>query len=144
MQGARHTVPTTAIRVLVAALLLWAAGAGAAPPAPSVTVAPQVQAVVEAYFAALQAGDTQALAALFGPHERQVAHQQLSDPDYGQFLVDRYQDARLEIVGSATHGAVQLVDIVIWLSDGEAVRERLILRTAPGPNGGYLIVARKS
>jgi len=134
------------IRALVASLLIMA-GSGpvvAGPVGVDSQIDPGAQAVAQAYFDALQAGNRQALLSLFTGKERTRYEDQLNDPEYSSFLVTRYSHARLETTASGEYSGLPYIDIAIWLNDMEAIRERLILQPASDATGlSYQIAARK-
>ena len=129
----------------VFAVVLLVTGAGSVSAAGNKqSTAPDIQTVVESYFQSLQAGDRQTLLSLFAGEEREHLDSQTSDPSYVQFLVDRYRGARLEIGDSGAEGLNKFVDVTIWLSNGEAVSERLVLETTNDRGQrAYYIVARE-
>ena len=128
----------------VALLVTGAYGASAAGSPNSTRTERDVQTVAESYFQALQAGDRQTLLSLFSGKERDDLESQTSDPAYVQFLAQRYSEARLEIGDSGSQGSNQFVDVTIWLGNGEAVSERLVLETTNDRGQrAYHIVARK-
>jgi len=130
------------MKIIVTALLLLIASAGMAENTASID--PETRAVAETYFDALRAGDQQTLLSLFADKERAKNEDQLRDPAYSWFLMDRYRNARLEITGGGTYSGIPFVDITIWLNDVETIRERLILRPSTDPFAPPLqIVGRK-
>jgi hypothetical protein len=134
------------IRALLATLLVAGGVSGATATAADVSqIDPAALAVAQSYFDALQAGDGNALLSLFAGDERSRSEVQLSDPDYSQFLVDRYRNARFEVSDGGVRNGVSFVDVTIWISDTESFKERLILGSAgdPADASSLHIVARK-
>jgi len=130
------------VRVLLAALMM--AGGINAAAADQAQIDPAALAVAQSYFDALQSGDEQTLLSLFAADERSRSEAQLSDPDYSQYLVDRYRDARFEVSDGGVRNGISFVDVTIWLSDTESFKERLVLGPSGDPADTSLhIVARK-
>jgi len=131
------------IQSLIFSLLLFGHGAGHATSDQAV-FNPDTWNVAETYFAALAAGDRQTLMSLLSGDELIRSESQLSDPEYSQFLINRYSSATLEIVGSGVRDGLHTVDIIIWLNDFESIKERLILQAIESPEGtSYRIVSRE-
>jgi hypothetical protein len=135
------------VRALLASLLMagGVSGVATAAAADLSQIDPAVLAVAQSYFDALQAGDGNALLSLFAGDERARNKAQLSDPDYSQFLVDRYRDARFEVSDGGVRNGVSYVDVRIWISDTESFNERLIIGSSgdPADTSTLHIVARK-
>jgi hypothetical protein len=130
------------IRALVATLL-YVGGVNGAAADPS-QIDPAALAVAQSYFDALRSGDEETLLSLFAGDERSRNETQLSDPDYSQYLVDRYRNARYEVTDGGVRNGISFVDLVIWISDTESFKERLILQSSTDPADSSLhIVARK-
>jgi hypothetical protein len=127
------------LKTLLATLFVLAGLSGQATAAGATGVNPDLLAVAQNYFDALQAGDRDTLLSLFGDKERARNEARLSDPSYSQFLRDRYRTARLEVLDDGMISGVSYVDIAIWLNDNEAVRERLIIE--PAAAGSQLVIA---
>jgi hypothetical protein len=130
------------VRALVATLFV--VGSVNAATADQSHIAPAALAVAQSYFDALQSGDRQTLLSLFAADERSRNAAQLSDPDYSQYLVDRYRDARFEVADGGAKSGFSFVDITVWLNDTESFRERLLVQPSGDPADSSLhIVARK-
>lgn len=130
------------MKIIVTALLLLIASAGMAENTASID--PETRAVAETYFDALQAGDRQTLLGLLTGRELARNEDQLNDPAYSWFLVNRYNNARLEITDGGVYSGFPFIDIAIWLNDVEAIRERLILQpSAESSASPFQIVGRK-
>jgi hypothetical protein len=143
MKGWRKMIHKYAQVFAVALLVTGVYGLSVAGNPDSTRTERDVQAVAESYFQALQAGDRQTLLSLFSGKERDDLDSQTSDPAYVQFLVERYSDARLEVGDSGSQGSNQFVDVTIWLSNVEALRERLLLSASKPGRRDYKIVARE-
>lgn len=131
------------LNAFIVSLLLLGNGTGYAA-SNQTPIEPDILNVAETYFAALSSGDLQALLSLLAEDELTGIENQLRDPEYSQFLINRYSDARLEVVGSSAQGELYSVDIIIWMNDIESIKERLILRAIGSPEGtSYRIVSRE-
>lgn len=129
---------------LVVAALILAGGSARLCIAGPDDVDPAALAVAQTYFAALQSGDREALLALFADRALASNEAQLNDPDYSQFLVDRYSNARFEVINGGVQNGIDFVDIAIWLNDTESVRERLVIKPSPDPADSTLHIVSQS
>ncbi len=131
--------------LLVSALLVVAGGGPRAALAGPDDIDPVCLSMAQAYFAALQNGDRQALLSLFAGRSLHRNKAQLADPAYSRFLVDRYAGARFEVTNGGMISGTQFIDIAIWINGGkESVKERLFFRPSGNlPTGPMRIVARK-
>jgi len=131
------------IQVLIVLVFIVAGLSGRADAAGQVQVEPAALAVAQNYFDALKSGDRHTLLALLSGRERARSDAQLNKPDYSQFLIDRYRNARLEVIGGGVEDGFLSVDIAIWLNVSESVKERLILKPLDGTGSSLSIVARE-
>jgi hypothetical protein len=129
------------MRAFVAALFIAGGINGAA--ADPAQIDPAALVVAQRYFDALRSGDRQALLSLFAGNERLRNEAQLSDPLYTQLLVEHYRNARFEVTDGGMKSGIPYVDITIWLSNTESLKERLVLRPSDDAADSSLhIVAR--
>ena len=129
---------------LIAVLLVATGASGSLALAGQPGVDPAALDVAQRYFAALKSGDTQALLALLGGKAHTYNQAQLNDPDYSQFLANRFANARFQVTGGGEQNNILFVDIAIWLNDTESTKERLILKPSKDAAGSSLhITARK-
>lgn len=131
------------IKALIATVLMIIGISGPVSAAGQASIDPAALAVAQTYFNALKSGDRQTLLTLLVGHERTRSAAQLDDPAYSRFLTDRYNNARLEVVGGGVRSGISYIDITIWLNATESVKERLILKPASAGSSSLSIMARK-
>ncbi len=134
-------------KALLVSALLWVAASAmnVALAAQDPKIDPACLAVAQAYFAALESGDRQALLRMFAGRSLHRNRAQLSDPAYTGFLTNRYANARFEVINGGSVSGVKYVDVTIWINQGqETVKERLYFKpSGNSPTGSLRIVARK-
>jgi hypothetical protein len=131
-------------KALMVAALIVAGGSARLSVAGPDDVDPAALAVAQTYFAALQSGDRDTLLSLFAGRALASNEAQLSDPDYSQFLVDRYSSARFEVSNGGVQNGVAFVDVTIWLNDTESVRERLVMKPSADAADSSLYIVSQS
>lgn len=131
-------------KALVVTALLVAGGSARLGIAGPEDVDPAALAVAQTYFAALQSGDRETLLSLFAGRALAGNEAQLSDPDYSQFLVERYSNARFEVINGGVQNGISFVDVAIWLNDTEAVRERLVMKPSADSAGSALHIVSQT
>ncbi len=120
---------------VVAAVLLW----GQPPSAEtrSASVPPHLSAFVEMYYNALTSGNLGGIYAMLGSPERERNAGVLSNPTYSEFLVKRYRNSMLELLGSGIDDAGRaFVEIAIMAEQEVRIKERLTFGNGSDAAGG--------